>query len=458
MPATAASSLVMRCNPYLGLSDCEAVDVDIGTLAGAFGTGFGGVAGGASDLASAFTAEGAGSIAQRPGMAVGGTTSLGVAGMEGIDSLAGNYFSEGISTFTDSAGRAQQAVDNAQAALDSANAEYGFLQAAADGDNVLLTGGQDAADDAWNAAVDAEDALAQAEATKAKADKATKWDCPILKAAAVVHTSLSLFNGIGPPNRGTDLGSAAKDLNTALDNLDYAGRTRGWDGPASEAYVEANRQQIADVESLKAHDLEFKAHLEAQANEVLDLRQVFGYVRTTIMLAQPVASALNAAGLFAQSTAFQTTVALTCLSTDTSHQGIQHENAVANRGKFEALTEEYGKLPNEPKSAEKPDPTSILNVDPDTQKELAAEQDKAANRLGDSVSSVPDWLGRNVKNTHGAVCTASHPAVQKAQNSRAAAAKRLQDVSTALAGKVRTAQGWYWDTDTNAGQSINKEM
>jgi hypothetical protein len=426
-------------------------------LAGAFGTGFGGVAGGASDLASAFTAEGAGSIAQRPGMAVGGTTSIGVAGMEGIDSLTGNYFSQAINNLADPAGL-QQAVDNAQAALDSANAEYGFLQAAADGDNVLLTGGQDAADDAWNAAVDAEDALAQADAAKAEAAKKIKWDCPILKAAAVTHTLLSLFNGFGPPNRGSDLGSATKDLNTALDNLDYAGRTRGWDGPASEAYVEANRQQIADVESLKAHDLEFKAHLEAQADEVLDLRQVFGYVRTTIMLAQPVASALNAAGLFDQSIYFQTTVALTCLSTDTSHQGIQHENAVANRGKFETLTEKYGTLPNKPKSAEKPDPTSILNVDPDTQKEQAAEQVKAASRLGESVSSVPDWLGRNVKNTHGAVCTASHPAVQKAQNSRAAAAKELQDVSTGLAEKVRTAQGWYWDTDTNAGQSINKEM
>lgn len=446
MPATAASSLVMRCNPHLGLSDCEAVDVDIGTLAGAFGTGFGGVAGGAGDLASAFTAEGAGSIAQRPGMAVGGTTSLGVAGMEGIDSLTGNYFSEGISTLTDSATRAANAITEAQAAIDKA----GNAANAAQTQGELTKALSDRAN--------AMESLDKAEQAQAKEDKDAKWDCPILKAAAVTHTLLSLFNGFGPPNRGSDLGSATKDLNTALDNLDYAGRTRGWDGPASEAYVEANRQQIADVESLKAHDLEFKALLEAQADEVLDLRQVFGYVRTTIMLAQPVASALNAAGLFDQSIYFQTTVALTCLSTDTSHQGIQHENAVANRGKFETLTEKYGTLPNKPKGTEKPDPTSIVNVDPDTQKELAAEQDKAASRLGESVSSVPDWLGRNVKNTHGAVCTASHPAVQKAQNSRAAAAKELQDVSTGLAGKVRTAQGWYWDTDTNARQSINKEM
>ena len=440
--------------------------MDIASLAGALASGFSGAVGGGNDVANAFTAEGAGSIAQRPGTAVGGTTAVGVAGMEGIDSLTGNYFSEGISTLTDSAGRAQQAVSDAEAALGSANSSMGDLRAAADQFSANPTEQTRAVvDKAYEESFRAQDTLdkaeknkAAADANQAKEDKDAKWDCPILKAAAVVHTSLSLFNGFGPPNRGTDLGSAAKDLNTALDNLDYAGRTRGWSGPAREAYVGANEQQIADVKSLRTHDLSFKAYLEAQANEVLDLRQVFGYVRTAIMLAQPVASALNAAGLFAQSTAFQTTVALTCLSTDTSHQGIQHENAVANRGKFEALTEEYGKLPNEPKSAEKPDPTSILNVDPDTQKELAAEQDKAANRLGESVSSVPDWLGRNVKNTHGAVCTASHPAVQKAQNSRAAAAKELQDVSTGLAEKVRTAQGWYWDTDTNAGQSINKEM
>ena len=427
--------------------------MDIASLAGALASksgaiasGFSGAVGGGNDVANAFTAEGAGSIAKRPGMAVGATTNLGVAGMEGIDSLAGNYFSEGISTLTDSATRAANAITEAQAAIDKA----GIAANAAQTQGALT-----------KALSDRDDAMASLDKAKQaqdKEDKATKWDCPILKAAAVTHTLLNFFNGFGPPNRGSDLGSATKDLNTALDNLDYAGRTRGWGGPASEAYVQANSQQIADVESLKEHDLAFKALLEAQADEVLDLRQVFGYVRTTIMLAQPVASAMNAAGLFDASIYFQTMVATTCLSTDTSHQGIQHENAMANRGKFKTLTEKYGTLPNKPKGTEKPDPTSIVDVDPDSQSELAAEQDKAASRLGESVSAVPDWLGRNVKNTHGAVCIASHPAVQEAQDSRAAAAKRLQNVSTALAGKVRTAKGWYWDTDTGAGQSIDKEM
>ena len=381
------------------------------------------VASGGGELLAAVFDEGGTSIKERPGLVTGAAAVFGVAGMKVADEAF--HISKAI---------AKPTADAAQAAVDIAAAR---------------------ADDLAGLSSDAQEALAKAEAEKAKIKG--KWDCPILDAASVAHTALQVANGFGEPNKGDCLEKAVLILDTALLQLHYAGDTGEWSGPANAAYANANKQQILDVESLRETDELFRKHLEEQSAEVLDLREVFSYVKATISLAQPVASALNAAGLFNESIIFQTTVATTCLSTDTSHQGIQHQKALENRVSFEAVTADYGALPIDPPSTVKPG-TANVTVDSKMLDRKASEHDAVAKLLEESLQSVEasdPLLGRNVKNSHGAVCIASTPAVQKAQDSRAEAAKRLQGVSTALAESVRTGKGMYREADSSGAKPIS---
>ena len=462
--------------------------------AGAFATGFGGVAGGGMDLANAFTAEGAGSIAQRPGTAVGGTTSLGVAGMEGIDAYSGNYFSQGISTLTDSAGRvsanldaarqvsdsaltavgdAQMGVDGAQEAVDTADSA---LNAALSGTDEEIAQAQEALDQAQSNLTEAQSRLAdansemnsaaqaeqRADANQAKEDKDAKWDCPILKAAAVTHTLLSLANGFNSPNRGDDLVLAASHLNTALRDRVSASDTRGWVGDGRNAYATANERHRLDVDEVRKIDLLFKDQLIVQADQVLDLRQVFGYVRTTIMLAQPVASAMNAAGLFDASIYFQTTVATTCLSTDTSHQGIQHDKAVENAKEFTKLQNAYDALP----TTREPAPTGEPETRTD-RRDIERLRDFHAAALGslsESAKAVKESLSRNVGNTHGAVCMASRDAVKEVQASRELLLSRdefsgkLQINSQEFVDDLNKTLKVYEEADRNTAATLNNQI
>ncbi len=387
------------------------------------------VASGGGELIAAFMEEGGTSIKERPGLVTGAAAAVGVAGMKWLDES--KHYSEAVSKFFDSAGRAQTAIDEAGNAANAAQTQGELTNALND--------------------------LENAKQAQVKEAKEKKWDCPILDAASVAHTLLALANGFGEPNKGDCLEKAVLILDTALLQLHYAGDTGEWSGPASAKYANANKQQILDVESLRETDELFRKHLEEQSAEVLDLREVFSYVKATISLAQPVASALNAAGLFNESNIFQTTVATTCLSTDTSHQGIQHQKALENRVSFEAVTADYGALPIDPPSTVKPG-TANVTVDSTMLDRKASEHDAVAKLLEESRQSVEasdPLLGRNVKNSHGAVCIASTPAVQKAQDSRAEAVKRLQGVSTALAKSVRTGKGKYREADSSGAKPIS---
>lgn len=471
-------------------------------------TAFGGVAGGAGELGNTLTAEGAARFDTEvgTGLVTGAGTSFGVAGMKGLDSATGNYFSEKVSTVFDSAGRvsgnfsaahqatdaavqavldaqmgvdtAQRAVTDAQAAVDAAEAARNaegltgpaFTQAEA-----ALANAQETLTDAQTTLAEAQSGLADAksEANSAlqaeqraddlqeKEKKGKKWDCPILEAAAVTHTLLSLANGFQAPNRGDDLVLAASHLNTALRDLASASDTRGWVGVGRNSYATANETHTKDVTAVRNADLAFKDQLIDQADQVLELRKVFAYVRTTIMLAQPVASAMNAAGLFNASTAFQIAVATTCLSTDTSHQGIQHEKALENKNKFRAIKNAYDALPSTLETATTG--VTVTQVDSSDIERVRDFQEAALGSLKDSAIAVKDSLSRNVGNTHGAVCMASRDAVREVQASRKSLLSKdssgtLQKRSEGFGKDLTEGLNRYRNADNNAAGTLNSQI
>lgn len=177
----------------------------------------------------------------------------------------------------------------------------------------------------------------------ADSKKMSKWNTPILDAAAIAHTALSWCNGFGGPNNGAQLGTAAVNLDLALQHLVQAGQTTGWTGAGETTYSGANDAQQDRVSRIAQIDRDFETALKDQAKQVLDLREKFGYIRTAINIAMPVAHALNMAGPAGQaaSVVFQTTTALACLSADASHQGLQHQEALKNRTAFATLAARY---------------------------------------------------------------------------------------------------------------------
>lgn|GEM_PF-1487140 len=207
-----------------------------------------------------------------------------------------------------------------------------------------------AAEDAIAAASEAAQAAATAQAdANAAAAKAknTKWVTPILDIANVMHMSLNLLNGFNAPNKGDALDSAAKSLDSAALNLELAANTSGWAGNLGEpTYTEANKAQLARVKSMAGIDKAFKDVLTTQAEDVLDLREVFGYVTASFAIWKPILGLMSTYGEAskAASLSLQGIVGTALLATDTSHQGIHHQKAVANSAAILGYAADYRNL------------------------------------------------------------------------------------------------------------------
>jgi methylthioribose-1-phosphate isomerase len=191
---------------------------------------------------------------------------------------------------------------------------------------------------------EAEQSLNEINTLGDKANNASKYGTPIIDAALITHLLLSLANGFGTPNSGTQLGSAAGELDWAVDRLTTAGKTDGWTSPVAEPrYREANTVQQERVAKIADIDRKFEKALKDQATQVYDLKETFGYIKTAMNSAKILAMALNMAGPPGQaaSVVLQTTTATACLLADASHQGMQHQNAQQNEIEFDKLASAY---------------------------------------------------------------------------------------------------------------------
>jgi len=195
------------------------------------------------------------------------------------------------------------------------------------------------------AATAAATAQADANAAAAKA-KASKWVTPILDAANVIHMSLNLLNGFGGPNNGGSLSSAADSLDKAVLNLELAANTSGWAGDAEASYSAANTAQQERVKGMAGIDRDFKTALTTQADQVLKLREVFGYVTGSFAIWKPILGALSAQGepQKAASLITQGVVGAALVATDISHQAIHRQKAIANGAAIQAIATRYQNL------------------------------------------------------------------------------------------------------------------
>lgn len=199
--------------------------------------------------------------------------------------------------------------------------------------------------DVARAAQEAKTAQATANAAADKA-KASKWVTPILDVANVIHTSLNLLNGFGGPNNGGSLSSAADSLDKAVLNLELAANTSGWAGDAEASYSAANTAQQERVKGMAGIDRDFKTALTTQADQVLKLREVFGYVTGSFAIWKPILGALSAQGepQKAASLITQGVVGAALVATDAAHMGIHHQNALANGAAIQAIATRYQNL------------------------------------------------------------------------------------------------------------------
>ena len=189
-----------------------------------------------------------------------------------------------------------------------------------------------------------DDAMTEAGNAEIASLKGSSYATPIIDAALIAHLALSLANGFGAPNGGTQLGSAAGELDWAVDRLATAGKTDGWTSPDAEPrYRNANAVQQERVAKIAEIDRKFEKALKAQATQVYELKGTFGYIKTAMNSAKILAMALNMAGPAGQaaSVVLQTTTATACLLADASHQGMQHQNALTNATEFENLASAY---------------------------------------------------------------------------------------------------------------------
>lgn len=85
---------------------------------------------------------------------------------------------------------------------------------------------------------------------------------------------------------------------------------------------------------------------------------------------------------------------------------------------------------------------------------LAARHQQAVNQITGANRSIVD-PARNVQDTHGMVCEATHLAVSAAEEARRAAGGALFKVSTALGEKLTAAAARYDHTDAGAANDIN---
>ena len=255
------------------------------------------------------------------GAAAGLTSGVGMGGL----AAANLVYSSAATT----AGAVAKAAEVNSAVWAGAASQSAFLQPQADA-----------------AATAAATAQADANAAAAKA-KNTKWVTPILDIANVMHMSLNLLNGFNAPNKGDSLGGAADKLALAAKDLELAANTSGWEGDDGEpTYTDANKAQLARVKSMAGIDKAFKDVLTTQADDVLDLREVFGYVTGSFAIWKPILGALSLQGEAqkAASLVTQGIVGTALLATDTSHQGIHHQKAVANSAAILGYAADYRNL------------------------------------------------------------------------------------------------------------------
>ena len=263
--------------------------------------------------------------------------------------------------YSSAAANAQAAAIAAQATATAAQTASTAAETAAIGAQTLNETMQGAATAyATQEAMAAEDAIAAASEATAVADAAqadadaaaakaknTKWVTPILDIANVMHMSLNLLNGFNAPNKGDSLGGAADKLALAAKDLELAANTSGWAGDDGEpTYTDANKAQLARVKEMAGIDKAFKEVLTTQADDVLDLREVFGYVTGSFAIWKPVLGLMSTYGEAskAASLSLQGIVGTALLATDTSHQGIHHQKAVANSAAILGYAADYRNL------------------------------------------------------------------------------------------------------------------
>jgi hypothetical protein len=100
------------------------------------------------------------------------------------------------------------------------------------------------------------------------------------------------------------------------------------------------------------------------------------------------------------------------------------------------------------------------NLTTDTQilDNLHAMQNSAKVAFESSLTSVPETLGASVRDSHGAVCTASFAAVRNALADRKTAVTKAKDESARLAKTLPIANATYTDADSKAGDDLNNQM
>ncbi|MBB5166574.1 hypothetical protein HNP02_006560 [Mycobacterium sp. AZCC_0083] len=85
---------------------------------------------------------------------------------------------------------------------------------------------------------------------------------------------------------------------------------------------------------------------------------------------------------------------------------------------------------------------------------LAERQQESVNKITGANRSIVD-PARNVQDTHGMVCEATHLAVSAAEEARRAAGSALFKVSTELGEKLSAAAARYDHTDAAGADAIN---
>ena len=106
--------------------------------------------------------------------------------------------------------------------------------------------------------------------------------------------------------------------------------------------------------------------------------------------------------------------------------------------------------------------TNSLDFEAQVLRNLSDLQVYAADRIGNSLLSnkfkAEDELGRSVRKTHGAVCTASFAAVEKALSERVTAVTNAQKESERLSGVLLKGLEDYQGTNSAEAGKLNKEM
>lgn|GEM_PF-2663032 len=152
---------------------------------------------------------------------------------------------------------------------------------------------------------------------------------PLLDLALICHTSLSLLNGFGVTEKGSSVAGGQGHFGNATTTLRAQnGDSAAWQGRAADEYVKQNDAQIARIRDMANNDLKLIATLKEEGYQVEKLRSDFGGVKTTLILAIPVAVGLYQAPIAgpAVSLQWQAVVAGTCLHADIglqTHQGVR---------------------------------------------------------------------------------------------------------------------------------------